>query len=397
LLRYYAVDSALEALGGPASVHRHGLGRVPAAQQPSWEYHPDLARVREELATSAPLVDVHQIRDLRTRLARVEAGSGYLLHVGECAELFSMATPRHVERRVALYERMAKHLADRTGQEVVLIARIAGQHAKPRSEPFMMLPDGSLIPTYRGDAVNQLDEEVSARAADPRRMLESYWRSRETVDCLRGKRVFLSHEALLRDYEEPMTRGDDVLHSGGAHLVWIGERTRNVWNWHVQWAALIANPVGVKLGPTVATRNVVDIVQALNPWRETGRLSLITRMGADLARDRLVAPIRAISYSRTPVVFQCDPMHGNTRKSGRSKVRFLTDIRGEISAFVQTLRSAGFHPGGLHLEVSPDDVTECHEDSSCVVGGDSTPPCDPRLNPEQAMAIVDHFATEVLG
>jgi 3-deoxy-7-phosphoheptulonate synthase len=397
VLRYYAVDSALEALGGPASAHRHGLGRVPAAQQPSWEYHPDLARVREELATSAPLVDVHQIRDLRTRLARVEAGSGYLLHVGECAELFSMATPQHVERRAALYERMAKHLADRTGQEVVLIARIAGQHAKPRSEPFMMLPDGSLIPTYRGDAVNQLGEEVSVRAADPRRMLESYWRSRETVDYLQGKRVYLSHEALLRDYEEPMTRGDDVLYSGGAHLVWIGERTRNVWNWHVQWAALITNPVGVKLGPTVATRNVVDLVQALNPWRETGRLSLITRMGADLARDRLVAPIRAISYSRTPVVFQCDPMHGNTRKSGRSKVRFLTDIRGEISAFVQTLRAAGFHPGGLHLEVSPDDVTECHEDSSCVVGGDSAPPCDPRLNPEQAMAIVDHFATEVLG
>lgn len=391
----------METLGGPASARRRGLSRTTAAQQPAWEHHPDLVRIREELAGSPPLVDEGEIRRLREQLARVEAGAAYLLHVGECAELFSMASARHVERRVTLYRRVAEHLADRTGQEVVLVARMAGQHAKPRSEPFVVLPDGSRIPTYRGDAVNGLDATAMARAADPRRLLESYRRSRETAERVRalhraGHPLFLSHEALLRDYEEPLTRGD-VPCSLGAHLVWLGDRTRNVWNWHVQWAAQIANPVGVKLGPTATAQHIVDLGQALNPWREPGRLTLITRMGAARASERLAVPVRAITYSRTPVVWQCDPMHGNTRKREGSKVRFLADLRAEISAFVGTLRRAGLHPGGLHLEVTPDDVTECHEDMSCFVDTGSSPPCDPRLNPAQAIEIVDHFAAEVLG
>jgi 3-deoxy-7-phosphoheptulonate synthase len=295
---------------------------------------------------------------------------------------------------------MADRLAERTGREVVLLTRMAGQHAKPRSEPFVALADGSRILNYHGDVVNRIDATATARQPDPQRLLTSYWRSRQTLAYLRGRRyggqpIFISHEALLRDYEEAMTRGADQLYAGSGHLVWIGERTRNPWNWHVQWATLISNPVGVKLGPTATVRNVVELIQALNPWREHGRLSLIARMGAAQAEDRLGSMMRAVSHTRSPVLWQCDPMHGNTRKRDGMKVRYLADLRAEISAFVRTLRGAGLHPGGLHLEVTPEEVLECQENTSCAVNHDANPPCDPRLNSEQAMEMVDHFADEI--
>lgn len=401
MLRYYACDSDVQLRDIQMSAQRRGLSRVPAAQQPPWDRHPQLGPVREELVALPALVNHGDIRALRQLLSRVEAGAALLLHVGECAELFSMANPRHVERRIPLYHRMADHLADRTGREVVLIARMAGQHAKPRTEAYAALPDGTKVLTYRGDAVNRLDETAIARVANPRRLLMSYSRSSDTLEYLRadrhgGRRVFVSHEALLRDYEEPMTRGEDVLYSGSAHLVWVGERTRNLWNWHVQWAALIVNAIGVKIGPTSTPYDVVNLVQALNPWCESGRLSLITRMGAAKLADRLGSLIRAVSYAGSPVLWQCDPMHGNTRKVGETKLRFLSDLRAEVSTFVHTLRRHGQYPGGLHLEVTPDDVQECYEDPSCVVGT-SNPPCDPRLNQGQAMEIVDHFADEIRG
>lgn len=400
LLRHDAFDSYVQLLDIQGPPQLRGLSHLPAAQQPPWEYHPDLGRVRAELAELPALVDHRDIRALRQLLSRVEAGAAHLLHVGECAELFSMASERHVERRVSLYRRMANHLADRTGREVVLLTRMAGQHAKPRSQPSETLPDGGEILTYRGDAVNGIDATVAGRQVDPWRMLTSYGRSRDTLEHLRdhlhiGHPVFVSHEALLRDYEEPMTRGDDGLYSVSGHLVWIGDRTRRLWNWHIQWASLIANPVGVKIGPTATLYDVFDLVRALNPWREQGRLSLIARMGATGATDRLGSLTRAVAESRSPVLWQCDPMHGNTRKLGETKLRLLSDVRAEITAFVQTLRRAGCHPGGLHLEVTPEDVSECHEDMSSTAGHDSSPPCDPRLNPNQAMEIVDHFANEI--
>jgi 3-deoxy-7-phosphoheptulonate synthase len=295
---------------------------------------------------------------------------------------------------------MANRLADRTGREVVLLTRMAGQHAKPRSQPFETMPGGGEILTYRGDAVNGMEATFAGRQADPWRMLPSYGRSRDTLEHLRGQLhighpVFVSHEALLRDYEEPMTRSGDVLYSASGHLVWIGDRTRRLWNWHIRWASSIANPVGVKIGPTATLYDVFDIVRTLNPQREQGRLSLIARMGATRATDRLRSLTRAVGESRSPVLWQCDPMHGNTRKLGATKLRLLPDLRAEITAFVKTLRTAGCYPGGLHLEVTPEDVSECHEDMSSAVGHHSNPPCDPRLNPTQAIEIIDHFANEI--
>jgi 3-deoxy-7-phosphoheptulonate synthase len=395
-----AVSSAVPFADLQRSPRLRALSHLPAAQQPGWAGHPELACIRAELADLPALVDHRHIRALRQALARVAAGAAHLLHVGECAELFTMADRQLVAQRLALYHRMARHLADRTGREVVLLTRMAGQHAKPRSEAFEELPGGAEIPVYRGDAVNSLTATADERRPDPWRMLTSYDRSRDTLEHLSnlrggGGRAFVSHEALLRDYEEPLTRGGDVLYAASGHLVWIGERTRQLGDWHIQWASSIANPIGVKLGPSVTCYQIVDLVHALNPRQERGRLSLICRMGAAGAWDLLLPLASAVAESRTPVLWQCDPMHGNTRKLVGTKLRLLPDLRAEITAFVCALRRTGFHPGGLHLEVTPDDVRECHDELPRAASGGSWPPCDPRLNPDQAMAVVDHFAHEV--
>ncbi|MFF0018038.1 3-deoxy-7-phosphoheptulonate synthase [Streptomyces sp. NPDC005374] len=379
---------------------QQGLSRLPAAQQPPWANHPDLACIRAELADLPALVVPDEIRALRRALARVESGSAFLLHVGECAETFAMADTDNIAARLSLYEQMADWLADRTGRETVLVARMAGQHAKPRSEATEALPDGIVLPVYRGDAVNGTQPTPLARRADPWRLLTAYDRSQDTLRQLQaqagpGRRpVFVSHEALLRDYEEPFTRGGFLRYAASGHLVWVGERTRGPADWHVRWAASVANPIGVKLGPSVTTQEAVDLVRLLNPEQEQGRLNLIARMGAAVAADRLTALSRAVAGTGSPLLWQCDPMHGNTRKSGDRKLRLLPDVRAEISAFVRTLTAAGCHPGGLHLEVTPDVVAECHEDLSSAPGSGPRPPCDPRLNPAQALAVVDHFATE---
>jgi 3-deoxy-7-phosphoheptulonate synthase len=250
---------------------------------------------------------------------------------------------------------------------------------------------------YRGDAVNDIAVTATGRRADPWRLLTSYDRSRDTLRHLQStlpRPLFVSHEALLRDYEEPLTRGGPALYSAGGHLVWIGERTRNFRHWHVRWAASIVNPIGVKIGPTTSRYDVIDLVQTLNPHEQHGRLSLIARMGAAEA-GRLGPLAQAVADRDAPVLWQCDPMHGNTRQLNGTKLRLLPDIRAEISDFVRTLRGHGCHPGGLHLEVTPEAVRECHEDVSSAAGFNACPPCDPRLNSDQALEIVDHFADEI--
>lgn len=402
-----AVLAPREALGRPTpfpdlrrSPLLSALSVLPAGRQPAWGDHPDLACIRAELADLPALVDHRDISTLRRLLARVEAGDACLLHVGECAELFSMADPNHVEQRWSLYSRLADRLADRTGKEVVLVARMAGQHAKPRSQATETLPGRGEIPVYRGDAVNCLDGTAEARREDPWRLLTSYDRSRETLNHIQNDgpgrgRAFVSHEALLKDYEEPLTRGE-AMYAGSGHLLWIGERTRAPRDWHVQWAATLANPIAVKLGAEAAARDVLDLVQILNPRRRPGLLSLIARMGAGPVAERLSTLTRVVADAAVPVLWQCDPMHGNTRRQGGMKLRLLPDLRAEITAFVRTLRKAGQYPGGLHLEVTPESVEECCERLPGT-GFRSRPPCDPRLNSDQAMDIIDHFAHEICG
>lgn len=381
--------------GGAAGETAGGLTHLPAAQQPDWADHPDLGCIRAELAALPSLVDHRDVEALRAGLARVQAGTAYVLHVGECAELFTMADAVHVRRRIRLYRSLAAHLSLRTGRETVLVARMAGQHAKPRSEPVETLRDGSVVPTYRGDAVNGLTATPRQRRADPWRLLTSYDRSRQTLDQLASCGVggfsgFVAHEALLRDYEEPMTRGGPAAYAGSAHLVWVGERTRQLDGWHVQWAASLANPVGVKVGPGASGPDIAGLAGALNPGRTPGRLSIIARLGA-AARGRLAELLPSMPHG-DPAVWMCDPMHANTLKAGGAKVRLLPDIRAEVSTFVDVVRSAGRHPGGLHLEVTPDDVAECRDALAPPSAPGHAPPCDPRLNPQQAHDVVEHFA-----
>ncbi|TGB15113.1 3-deoxy-7-phosphoheptulonate synthase [Streptomyces sp. MZ04] len=400
MLRHEALDPGTAFVDLHKSARLRALSRLPAAHQPKWLHHTDLACIRGELAALPALVGRAGIAALRDALCEVEEGTSLLLHVGECAELFTMAGQDQVERRLRLYRAMADRLAARTGSSVVLLARMAGQHAKPRSSPTEELPDGTVLPVYAGDAVNALESTEVGRRADPWRLLTSYDRSRDTLTALQelsaaGQRAFVSHEALLTDYEEPMTRGERELHSAGGHLVWIGERTRGATDWHIQWAASIANPVGVKLGPTARSQDVVRLVRTLNPRSQSGRLSLIARMGAAAAADRLASLAGAVRRSGVPVLWQCDPMHGNTRRAGGVKLRLLSDLRAEMTAFVRTLRAVGARPGGLHLEVTPEDVRECLEDEDSPGTVTSSAPCDPRLNTDQALELVDHFAYEL--
>ncbi|WP_217441252.1 3-deoxy-7-phosphoheptulonate synthase [Nocardia barduliensis] len=388
---------------GPAAARLASLRTLPAEHQPPWAPTGDLDNVRTQLSQCPPLVNRTDIDLLRRKLAAAQQGQAYVLHIGECAETFTMATTEHIERRLRLYQSLANRLSERTGYEVVLITRMAGQHAKPRSQAIERTSDGTEVLTYRGDAVNCLEQTVLGRRPDPQRLLASYHHARDTLADLRkltstiNRPVFVSHEALLRDYEEPLTRGGETPYAADAHLLWIGDRTRRLWNWHVQWAATIANPVAVKIGPRASAYDVFDLARALDPRHEPGRLSLITRLGAADTVQRLSPLLRVVTETRAPVLWQCDPMHANTRTLEGRKVRLLPDLRAEITGFVGTLRAAGCHPGGLHLEVTPDEVTECREPSDRAGDCISHPPCDPRLNPDQAADMVDHFADAVVA
>jgi 3-deoxy-7-phosphoheptulonate synthase len=311
--------------------------------------------------------------------------------------MYAMAEPASVRARLALYRSLARQLGQDLGREVVLIARMAGQYAKPRSELVEQLADGQRVPTYRGDGVNGLEPTEPARRSDPWRLLASYDRAADTLRIAAERpdrvKVFVSHEALLRDYEEPLTRGGAVAYASSGHLVWIGDRTRHPEGWHVGWAALLANPVGLKLGPTVTRAELADLVNRLDPAAESGRLSLISRMGADRVVDGLARLSRAVGPGEA--VWQCDPMHGNTRRDAAGKYRRMQDIRAEVTGFVHTLSRFGRYPGGLHLEVTAQDVQECRDGPPPEGGSRPAPPCDPRLNPGQAAEIVAHFADEI--
>ena len=389
-----ALQSALVGVTRRDHVLR-ALAGLPAAQQPDWADHPDLACIRAELADLPGLVDHRDLRALTAELARAAAGHALVLQVGECAETFAMVEPRHVRRRVAMYRRLGRRLTERTGRPTIVLARMAGQHAKPRSDAVETLPDRRVVPVYRGDAVNAAEATRAARAPDPWRMLTSYDRSKQTLDLLTKSRTYVSHEALLRDYEDPLTRGADRPYASSGHLVWVGERTRHLDGWHVRWAASIANPVAVKIGPSAAVQDIAELVRVLNPARTPGRLTLICRLGADAAADRLHAALTGTAGLSHEALWVCDPMHGNTRRYDGVKTRLLPDMRAEVTTFVRSLLAHGRQPAGLHLEATPEDVHECASSSAAPWPQGPPPPCDPRLTEDQAETLIDVFAEEL--
>ncbi|WP_405015701.1 3-deoxy-7-phosphoheptulonate synthase [Kitasatospora sp. NBC_00070] len=372
------------------------------APEAGWPETRAVEQVTARLRELPPLVGLEDCLELRRRLAEVAAGRAHLVQGGDCAELFAEVSTHTVRRKAAQLGELADLVAVGTGRPTVPVGRIAGQFAKPRSEPFEPGPLGERLPVYRGDAVNSPPATAEARMPDPGRLLTAHRLSAEInrqldAEAAAGRRVFTSHEALLLDYELPLTRGLGALrHNASAHLLWIGERTRQPAGRHVAALADTANPVAVKLGPTSTAEDLAELAAVLDPERIPGRLSFVLRFGADRVESVLPGLVRAAAEAGLRPAWICDPMHGNTERSpaGR-KIRRMTNVLAEIRAFTRVLRSLGEHPGGIHLELTPDDVTECVSDHHDAAEQPRYwTACDPRLNPGQARLAVATFAEE---
>jgi 3-deoxy-7-phosphoheptulonate synthase len=425
-----------------------------AAHQPDW---PDRAALREvltRLAAAPGLVTPRACDDLRSRLAAVAVGEAFALQGGDCAETFDGATPEAIRGKTKTLLQMAVVLTHAAAMPVVKIGRMAGQYAKPRSSPTETR-DGVTLPVYLGDAVNGFTFDAAARIPDPERLWRMHEASKSTLDIvggyahngyagldqlhrwnrdfvagspagaryeevayeidralrfmracgaqpeeLRSVEIFASHEGLLLDYEDALTRTDPATgldYATSGHMLWIGERTRALDSAHVAYFRSIANPIGIKLGPTATPADVQSYVDILDPDRLPGRLTFITRMGARQIRDRLPRLIRAVRDMTATPTWICDPMHGNTfvAPSGH-KTRLFADIVDEVRGFFEVHRAHGTHPGGVHVEFTGEDVTECVGGSSEVLVNhlhhryEST--CDPRLNRSQSLDLAFHIA-----
>jgi 3-deoxy-7-phosphoheptulonate synthase len=378
-----------------------------AAQQPDWSDLAQVQRVRAILAARAPLVRLEDVRALRSLLAHVAAGEAHVIQAGDCAEHPDDCTLDQISRKQAVLDLLAGTLKMATHRPVLRVGRIAGQFTKPRSSLMEQVGDRQL-PVFRGHMVNGPEPDPDARTPDPLRILACFMAAREIIEHLgwRGPGhdirsgleppVWTSHEALLLDYELPMIRergGQRWL--GSTHWPWIGERTRQVDGAHVEMLSGLANPVSCKIGPGIDADEIVTLCDRLDPQCEPGALTLISRMGADRVAERLPRLVEAVRRAGHPVIWLCDPMHGNTITGpDGQKVRLIEAIMREIREFRDAVTASGGVAGGLHLETTPDDVTECVTDVSAAGHADRriTSLCDPRLNPAQAASVISAWS-----
>ncbi|MFH9292235.1 3-deoxy-7-phosphoheptulonate synthase [Streptomyces sp. NPDC017520] len=373
-----------------------------AQQQPPWDDPAHVLQVRKELSTLAGLVRVDDVITLRSMLAQVAAGEAHVLQAGDCAEDPGECAPSDVSRKTGLLNLLAGVLQMRTSKPVVRVGRIAGQFGKPRSNPTEYV-GGVELPVFRGHMVNSPEPDPALRRSDPQRLLTGYRCAHEVTSYLGwrdpggrariGAPIWTSHEALLLDYEVPLLRRDDQgrLLLSSTHWPWIGERTRQVDGAHVSLLSKVVNPVACKVGPRMTSDELLALCERLDPAREPGRLTLIARMGAEAVADRLPPLVGAVQAAGHPVIWLTDPMHGNTVSTPDGlKTRFLQTVTREIEAFQHAVGVAGGVAGGLHLETTPDEVTECVQDPSQIdrVATVYTSLCDPRLNPAQAFSAV---------
>jgi 3-deoxy-7-phosphoheptulonate synthase len=448
-MRPHPVSTVSAVIPAPAPPLRpaepwHGR---PAAQQPDWPDPARLDQVVAELAARPPLVIAGECDLLRERMAAVARGEAFVLQGGDCAETFAGATADAVRAKLQTILQMAVVLTYGASVPIVKIGRLAGQFAKPRSRATE-IRDGQELPAYRGDAVNGFDFTAAARTPDPDRLLRAYHCAAVTLNLcrafttggyadlhqahawnqdfvrqspsglryeglateieralsfmracgadpeeLRTVEFYASHEALLLPYEQALTRVDPAtgqVYDLSAHFLWIGERTRAIDGAHVQFAASIRNPIGVKVGPDATPDGLRTLIRQLSPDGEPGRLTLITRLGAGLIRTLLPPLIKAAAEEEIPVAWVCDPMHGNTFEAPSGhKTRRVEDILDEVQGFFEVHRNLGTHPGGIHIEFTGDNVTECvggsHEINAADLHQRYETACDPRLNCSQAL------------
>ena len=372
----------------------------PARQMPDYANQTQLARVEARLATAAPVVGIDDAARLRAAMAELSRGHRFLLQGGDCAESFDDPVAEQVAGIVGLFDAMVERLAPAVSGPLIEVARIAGQFAKPRSA-HDETHDAVTLPAYRGDIVNGIAFEAASRQADPARMIRAHMQSVGTAASLAAARgsgapIYTSHEALLLPYEEPLTRRDSAGRwwATSGHMLWLGDRTRQLDGAHVEYLRGIENVVGVKCGPSLGPDELLRLIERLDPRGRPGKLVLIGRFGARKIAE-LLPPLMRATRDR-PVVWTIDPMHGNTSISGKRKVRRLPDILAEIDAFFAIARAEGVHGGGVHLEMSALDVTEClggrGPASIDELDKNWLTACDPRLNRAQAIDLAAHVA-----
>ena len=372
----------------------------PARQMPTYADKRLLSAVEARLESAGAVIRIEEAARLRDAMAGLTDGRGFLLQGGDCAESFDDPVAEQVAGIVGLFDAMAERLKPAINGPLIEVARIAGQFAKPRSAHDES-HGGLTLPAYRGDIVNGIAFDATSREADPQRMIRAHMQSVGTAASLAAARgpgapIYTSHEALLLPYEEPLTRRNPAGRwwATSGHLLWLGDRTRQIDGAHVEYLRGIENVVGVKCGPTLTADELLRLIGRLDPLNRPGKLVLIGRMGAHRIGE-LLPPLMRATRDRA-LVWTIDPMHGNTTMSGKRKVRRLPDILAEIDAFFAIARAEGVHGSGVHLEMSALDVTEC-------IGGRGPASideldknwltaCDPRLNRTQAIDLAAHVA-----
>ena len=431
---------------------------LPAAQQPVWPDAAALDAALAELRALPPLVFAGECDNLTARLADAAQGRAFVLMGGDCAETFDQASADAIRAKLKTVLQMAIVLTYGASLPVVKIGRMAGQYFKPRSKPFETR-DGLELSSYFGDGVNALPFDAASRTPDPQRLVKSYHTASATLNLVRAftqggyadlrqvhawnqdfvaetpagnryeqvageidralnfmaacgadpeefRRVefYASHEALVLDYEKALTRIDSRtgnLYDVSGHMVWVGERTRQLDGAHLDFVSRISNPVGVKLGPTTTPEQAVEIAERLDPDRIPGRLTFITRMGAGVVREALPPIVEKVTASGHQVLWVCDPMHGNTREASTGhKTRSYDDVADEVLGFFQVHKALGTVPGGIHVELTGDDVTECVGGTGGVaedrLGDRYETACDPRLNRVQSLELAFDVADWLL-
>jgi 3-deoxy-7-phosphoheptulonate synthase len=348
------------------------------------------------------LVDIEAVHNLRSLLSEAAVGHLQIVQAGDCAENPAEATPEDVARKAALLDVLAGTMKLASGKPVLRVGRLAGQYGKPRSNPTETV-NGVELPVYRGHLVNRPEPDAALRRPDPDHLLSGYRAASDTMHYLgwrgtAGRRsefgvpVWTSHEALLLDYELPLLRRepDGSLLLASTHWPWVGERTRQPDGAHIALLAAVANPVAVKVGPGMTTEELLELCRRLDPGRSPGRLTLIARMGAHNAPRKLPALVEAVAAAGHPVLWLSDPMHGNTVSGPEGlKTRLVETVVREIEAFQDAVPASGGVAAGLHLETTPEAVTECVSGANELdrIGDKYLSFCDPRLNPQQAVEV----------
>ncbi|MEV0271788.1 MAG: 3-deoxy-7-phosphoheptulonate synthase class II [Hamadaea sp.] len=457
-LRHPGFEQKIRTAADPAEAAALGLDewrKLPRAQMPPWADYSEVEQVSKVLEGVPSIVAPYEVEQLRMRLAEVCEGRAFLLQGGDCAETFADNTEEHLLANARTLLQMAVVLTYGASLPVVKVARVAGQYTKPRSSDT----DALGLPAYRGDMINSLEATESARVADPQRMIRAYANAAAAMNMLRaylgggladlhavhdwnrdfvrtsafGERyeaiareidralafinacgmtddealrtvtLYASHEALALEYDRALTRISDSRAFGlSGHLLWIGNRTRQLDSAHLDFVSRIANPIGVKIDHKIPSSELLEICEKLNPENIPGRLTLTCRMGNHFVRDALPRIIEVVRDAGHKVVWQCDPMHGNTHESSNGyKTRHFDRIVDEVLGYFEVHKMMGTHPGGIHIELTGEDVTECLGGAQAIEDADLATryetACDPRLNTQQSLELAFLVAEMLRG